>query len=853
MAEFCLNLGSSKFVTIKIELSKDLPVTIYPNTPKEEVFPSLLELIHSDDIPPITEMFTEISRNQKTFEAHCRFPVGGDYHWFFLSCSPVYSEYGKPVGFEGTMADVSNYLESAGEDLVYKEFKKKHSLSLKELQANQVKITDILDVDYLKQIQKPFAHIKGLYTGIYSSDDELICSPKHKFLKRNSDRFKIVRKKRIRINHIPVAYWLISSNDQSIIDDNAQLMDTMTLTLSKIANAFVVVSNEMENAQNANKLLGQNVEEQILLNNIYAIIMDSENSADALTDIVNLVGEYMEIDRIIIANQDDIMDNQSTFCWKNKKIGQLSPKTVLKEIEEKHFPELIDELSFNNTYFSTDKDDAKLEGAKSFAISQLIKNGDADSIIVYECIIKQRNWSHRDRKQLRNVSQIISSIIMRINTEKKLDESKSKLKQLAFNDSILNIPNRTKLNKDLSLKLNKNQPGALIAFKVANMRQLSAIYGHSYADLLLRSIAQYLNSIPVKEKSVYYYTNSIFMISLHNSSGTDAKQLAEMLIYRFNRPWLYNNSEHNVACSIGIAFYPVNGSTCEEICKAASLAMYRAREFKKNSYTFYARGLEKSHSSILNIEEHIKRDIMNEMNSFSIKYQPVFSIETGEMCSCESLLRWTNESVGALPNSTILPIIENLGMSHVVDKWVIQQACQFCRELQSKGHPNFQVSVNLSLNELQNRDIVKNIEKVLKSSGISAGSLILELPEKTQNTTYSDTASVMAELHGLGVKICIDDFGAEKICLSSIKNSCIDFINLEKSFVTNCEDEFDRDLVTAITKLAHSKNITICVKGIEDYKQLSKVQDYDVDRIQGYFCSKPMSKDDLLLSSMQKV
>ena len=118
----------------------------------------LIEMINPDDIPPITEMFTDISANsEKPFEAHCRFMVQGDYHWFFLSCKPVFGGYGKPIHFEGTMCDVSTYLETAGDDLVYKEFKKKHNIKLSELKKGSVGLEEVLDRDYLASIQKPFA------------------------------------------------------------------------------------------------------------------------------------------------------------------------------------------------------------------------------------------------------------------------------------------------------------------------------------------------------------------------------------------------------------------------------------------------------------------------------------------------------------------------------------------------------------------------------------------------------------------------------------------------------------------------------------------------------------------------
>ncbi len=130
---------------------------------------------------------------------------------------------------------------------------------------------------------------------------------------------------------------------------------------------------------------------------------------------------------------------------------------------------------------------------------------------MFQTIEKEHNWTQRERKQLRNISQIISSLMMRKETQDKLEQSQKRMRQLAFYDAIYNIPNRARLNKDLDKIMKRNTKGSLIAFKVTNTRTLSAVYGHTYSDMLLRSIAQYLKDLPVKDIGVYYFTNAIFL------------------------------------------------------------------------------------------------------------------------------------------------------------------------------------------------------------------------------------------------------------------------------------------------------------------------------------------------------
>ncbi|EKC61830.1 hypothetical protein LEA_12152, partial [human gut metagenome] len=172
---------------------------------------------------------------------------------FFLSCKAVYAEYGRPVRFEGTMCDVSTYLETAGDDLVYNEFRKKHNIKLSELKKGAPRLADVLDVDYLTSIQRPFA-VPQLYSAIFDEKGKLICAPKtqHKSLSPND--FAYQKKKNIRINHLISGTWILGAKTQELLDDNIQLWETLVQTVSRMANAFVVVLSEMDNSQNANKL-----------------------------------------------------------------------------------------------------------------------------------------------------------------------------------------------------------------------------------------------------------------------------------------------------------------------------------------------------------------------------------------------------------------------------------------------------------------------------------------------------------------------------------------------------------------------------------------------------------------------
>ena len=414
------------------------------------------------------------------------------------------------------------------------------------------------------------------------------------------------------------------------------------------------------------------------------------------------------------------------------------------------------------------------------------------------------------------------------------------MRQLAFYDAIYGIPNRARLNKDLDKIMKRNGKGSLLAFKVTNTRSLSAVYGHTYSDMLLRSIAQYLNNLPIKDIGVYYFTNAIFMLNLPDCTDDEAKNLAEMLIYRFSKPWKFGEGEHSIHCSLGIAFYPENGEDAEELCKAASTAMYRAREFKQNSYAFYSGSLERTRMFAANLEQHIRECINDGMRGFSLRFQPCFSAHDGSITGCESFVRWHDDQYGNIPNSTLFPMAENLGLSHLIDGWVMERSCEFCKEMQDAGFENFSISVNLTAGEPQSAEIIAQVRRALEMSGLEPQSLILEIPVKA-NIFYSDSTHILHDLRSLGVNIAIDKYGTENISLKVLKNSYVSLVNIPAKLFMNHEDEFDSELTNSVIHLAKCRDLTVCVKGIEDKEQLDTVEKFGIDKVQGYYCSRPLS------------
>lgn len=824
----------NKCVNIRIDLTKDIPLTIlgkYPSLQKKDRRLCLHEIIYAEDFPPLADVFNEIvSGRQKALNAHCRVKVGGDYHWIYLCCNLRKDTFNKSLHLSGTMMDVSEYFDASQDDMVLEEVKKKSSQRMNT--AEDASIADILGRDYLCRIQEAFRLNDGIYSAIYDTDGKFLCSENPGEYQAPQKKYRYSKTEQIRYNHQLLASWTISGDDEEMINKNMPLLQVLSQTVSQIANAILVLYNEMENSKKANQQLGSNIEQQILLNNIYTIILEKKDSDEALRTVIRLVGEYLKLDRIALYDYDG--ENGATALakeWAQHK-ENLHGET---RFSCGNYPELMSELAYCDTYFSV-PGFTELEnlGVKSFVVSQLAENGKFTGLIFYETLYDARIWTNGDKKLLRNISQIISTMLIRCNMDNALKTQTEQLKRLAYTDPVLDISNRTRLDKDLSAELEKGATGVAVSIKITNMRTVNEAFGHIHSDALLKKISKYIDGTELKGKRVYRFSGSVLMIVLKGSTPVQAKEFIESLLSRFRRPWLINGEEHYMEIIAGAAVYPENGSTEEDVYRAATLSMYRAGEFGRNSYAFYACEFERDTNVNFTIEQRLRRSIFNKMEGFSVEFQPVSYADSGEVFSLEAAVRWHDEELGSIPPRKLIKLAESIGIDSQIDNWVIDKACAFCREMiDYTGNPNFRMNVNLTAHELYHSSAVETVRSALQKYNLSGENLVIEAPERAQVRSYNEISPALGQLRKMNVQIAIDDFGKDYMSLTAMKNSYISIIKMNASLFVNVMDDFDRMALKCVIALAHERNITICVKHVEQSYQLEAIKEYGVDLLQG--------------------
>lgn len=845
-----LAFGDSRCINIRIDLTRDLPLTILTKNPqiaKKDKKIKLGDIVKAEDLPPLADMLNEIVTGvQKNLNAHCRVQFGDGYKWVFLCCESRRDAFNRSFHLVGIMLDVSDYLESTEDDYVLAEFKRKNSSKISELNNNGATLVEIMGRDYLTRIQSAFDMTEGVESAIYDEKDKLICTSKSEQTSFSLKKFSFIQREPIRFNHKTAATWVICSNEQELIDKNSELLKILASTVSQISNAMVVLYNEMENSKKANQQLGANVEEQMLLNSIYSVILETKSSEKALSMVLSMVGEYFKLDRVIIFEALGAEHKVEPFMqWTSRKNYRCDEED---NYTNSTYPKFHEELNYYGMYFSSGTDhEFSKHGVKSLAASALSESGRFSGVIFFETLEFERSWSQSDRKLLRSISQIISTMTIRCRMDNEIEKKNAQLEQLAFYDPILGVKNRTKLDADLHKALDEGKKGAALTVKVTNMRSLNELFGHGYTDKLLKSIVRYIEQLDFEGKTVYRFTGSIMMILLDGADGNAAKSFCEQFLERFKKPWLIEGAEHYMEAGVGICLYPVNAETCEDIYKASTLSMYRAVEYGKNSYAFFAQEFERPTGTNYYIEQRLRQAIAEGMSGFEMYFQPVFDYnDTNRIDYFESLIRWTDSELGEVAPAKFIRLAENMGFDIVIDTWAIAKACRFCKEMHEKyGYEDACVSVNLTVGELQHAAITQVVYDTLEETGLDGRYLVVEIPEKAQVLSFSNTSSAIGTLKKLGVRITIDNFGREYMSLNTLKNSCIDVIKMGQSLFTAVEDDFDKTLLEAIVKLAHSRDIKVCVKKAEFRTQLDIIGKYGIDLIQGNYFVKPLKDEEI--------
>jgi diguanylate cyclase (GGDEF)-like protein/PAS domain S-box-containing protein len=428
-------------------------------------------------------------------------------------------------------------------------------------------------------------------------------------------------------------------------------------------------------------------------------------------------------------------------------------------------------------------------------------------------------------------------------TERRLYQTR--IERQANYDTLTGLANRSLLQDRLEQALlTATSFGTRLAVAFVDLDRFKYIndsLGHHVGDELLKEVAARVQACVRECDTVARLGGDEFVLLINGHHGPDSvRSIMESMLAAISQPWIIEQGEFHVSCSIGVALHPDDGEDARTLLKHADSAMYRAKDSGRNNFQFFTRELNTLMTERLEMEGHLRRAL--ERNQFVLCYQPRIDLETGHIIAAEALLRWRIPNRGTIPPQRFIALAEETGLIVPIGKWVLQTACAQNKAWQDEGLPPIVVSVNVSPRQFRQENIVQTVAEVLRDTGLEARYLELELTESMVMHDAPQLMAMLDELKNLGVQIAVDDFGTGYSSLSYLKRFPVDRLKIDRSFVEHiARDADDAVIVRAIIALGHNLGLKVVAEGVESNEQLRFLRINLCDEAQGYLMSRPVS------------
>ena len=448
-------------------------------------------------------------------------------------------------------------------------------------------------------------------------------------------------------------------------------------------------------------------------------------------------------------------------------------------------------------------------------------------------------------------------------SQNKILEQTKKIEELAYYDPLTKLPNRTtflkKLDQEIARAKRNNEKLGVLYIDLDDFKMINDAHGHDVGDFLLIGVAQRLKKHTRLSDTVARLAGDEFTVILPqlNSYQDSANigqrileksscpfDLSQRIIEELSQPFEIYSNTLTVSSSIGIAVYPDNGTTAQEILNSADTAMYTAKKKGKNRYTYCTEEMTLKILSLHQNEQDIRQAIVFE--EFVLHYQPLFDLASNTIIGLEALIRWNHPQRGLINPVDFIPIAEDRGIIHDISKWVIRDVFKQHKLWKKTGCRLIPVTVNLSTRDFFQQGIEKFIFDLLKEEEQFRGFLAVEVTETTIMEDRENAIATLNRLKNIGVKTSLDDFGIGYSSLNYLKLLPIDTVKIDRSFIKNItKDPKDASITKSIISMSHSLNLKVLAEGVETPDQLEFLRSIHCDQAQGYLFSKPLPADEI--------
>lgn len=413
----------------------------------------------------------------------------------------------------------------------------------------------------------------------------------------------------------------------------------------------------------------------------------------------------------------------------------------------------------------------------------------------------------------------------------------------AAHDALTNLPNRGHflqlLDKEVALAKKTNCKFALLFIDLDQFKFVNDRWGHEVGDSILVEFADRLRLVLRSFDIIARLGGDEFAVVLRDvDSQSAARRMLQKIFDAMKVPVQLEQFEYTIACSIGIAFFPDDANSTDDILSKADTALYAMKERGKG-YLFYHPDLEEQSLEQILLENELRKAIVG--NEFYLDYQPKVNLKTGQLIGLEALIRWKHPELGIISPGKFIPLAEETGLIVPIGEWVLREAVKQNKTWQKSGFAPVKVSVNLSVRQLADESFFTCLQRVLLEEQLDPKWLELEVTE-TIFADIENAAQLIQQIRAFGVHISVDDFGTGYSSFNYIKKLPIDTLKIDQSFIRDIDvNKESQAIVTAIITLANQLKINVIAEGIERHAQARFLKSNGCDQGQGFYYSKPVS------------
>ncbi|WP_372768822.1 EAL domain-containing protein [Pseudoalteromonas sp.] len=465
-------------------------------------------------------------------------------------------------------------------------------------------------------------------------------------------------------------------------------------------------------------------------------------------------------------------------------------------------------------------------------------NDELAGIVVVQSYNQSVCYTEHDKNLLTYISQQIRLVINRVFAEQALQHK-------VLHDELTGIANRALLIDRLTFAINSlsraetQKIHALLYLDFDRFKIINDTLGHQVGDKFLVQICGIINSCIRETDTFARLGGDEFAILLCDIFGAeDVNPVIERIKLALKEPILIDDHLLQASTSIGVAFANKETDEAYKILQRADAAMYQAKSLGRGKVQFFNDTMRQKLKGAALLESDIQNGMLK--NEFTLFYQPIFTIQSGNIVAFEALVRWHHPERGFISPADFIPLAEETGQILALDLHILELAAKQIKIWQGSLPEDFKVTVNVSSKHFSTLEFADFIQRLYYEYQLPLGSLCIEITESGLIENLSLATEIIDKLKACGVKLCLDDFGTGYSALGYLHQLPIHILKIDKSFIDNLSSGESHPLVDAILTLANSLDFDVVAEGIETKEQLEVLRQTKCQYGQGFLVAKPM-------------